>query len=175
MKKSFGFVLLVLALMTLGCGQGAEKKKLTDRIAAGEAKIFGDSLSTIPDQNTGMEMIQAYTDFANEFPDDTASAEYLFKGAEIAMNMKMSAMAIEYYRRIIDSYPNYSKVAYCLFLQAFILENDLKQYDQAKQVYQDFVNKYPNHVLAKDALASIQNMGKPIEELIKEWEQQNKQ
>jgi outer membrane protein assembly factor BamD (BamD/ComL family) len=175
MKNLTVLLIIVVNILAAGCGQGGEKKKMIERIAAGEAKIFGDTTSTIPDQNTGMEMIQAYTDFANEFPEDTASAEYLFKGAEIAMNMKMSAMAIDYYRRIIDSYPSYSKVAYCLFLQAFILENDLKQYEQAKQVYQDFVSKYPNHVLVKDAMASINNMGKPIEELIKEWEQQNKQ
>jgi len=173
MKKLPVLIWIFAAVLTFGCGQGGEKKKMINRIAAGEAKIFGDSVSTIPDQNTGMEMIQAYTDFANEYPEDTASAEYLFKGAEIAMNMKMSAMAIEYYRRIIDSYPSYSRVAYCLFLQAYILENDLKQYDQATQVYQQVVDKYPNHVLAKDARASIQNMGKPIEELIREWEQKN--
>ncbi len=175
MKNSLVLIFVASLLIFAGCGRNAEKKKLIEKIAAGEARIFGDSVTVSPDLNTGMEMIQAYTDFANEYPDDTASAEYLFKGAEIAMNMKMSGMAIEYYKRIVDSWPGYSKVGYCIFLQAFILENDLKQYDQATNAYQDFLNRFPDHVLAKDARMSIQNMGKPIEELIREWEMQNKE
>lgn len=174
--KQVNFVLTLMGLIFLAaCGPTGQKKQLLESIAAGEKKIFADSASTIPDQNTGMEMIQAYTDYANQFPDDTASAEFLFKGAEIAMNMKMSGMAIDYYRRIMESWPTYSKVPYCLFLQAFILENDLKQYDQARQRYQEFVDKYPGHVLARDARFSIENMGRPIEELIKEWEMKNKE
>ena len=162
-------------LFLTGCAGNAEKRKILDRIEAGEARIFGDSLRTLPDQNTGMEMIQAYTDYANAYPDDSASAEYLFKGAEIAMNMKMSAMAIEYYKRIAAAYPAYSKVPYCIFLQAFILENQLNQYDQAKSFYQEFLQKYPNHVLARDAQLSIDNMGKPIEDLIREWESRSQE
>jgi TolA-binding protein len=162
-------------LLVAGCAGNAEKRKILDRIEAGEAKIFGDSLKAMPDQNTGMEMIQAYTDYANAFPDDTASAEYLFKGAEIAMNMKMSAMAIEYYKRIASAYPTYSKVPYCIFLQAFILENQLSQFDLAKGLYEEFLQKYPDHVLARDAQSSIDNMGKPIEELIREWESRSQE
>jgi TolA-binding protein len=162
-------------LVLIGCAGNAEKKKMLDRIEASEAKIFGDSLRAIPDQNTGMEMIQAYTDYANTYPDDTASAEYLYKGAEIAMNMKMSALAIEYYKRIAIGYPSYSKVPYCIFLQAFILENQLNQFDQAKAVYREFLDKYPDHVLARDARLSIENMGKPIEDLIREWESRSQE
>ncbi|MCX6223504.1 MAG: tetratricopeptide repeat protein [Bacteroidia bacterium] len=157
------------------CGVNSEKKKILDRIAANEARIFGDSTATIPDQKTGMEMIQAYTDYVNNWPKDTISAEFLFKGAEIAMNLNQSGMAIEYYNRILLSYPTFKKRPYCIFLQAFILENQMNQYDQAKARYQEFIDKYPDHLLVKDAQASIENMGKPIEELIKQWDKKNSQ
>ena len=168
-------VVLFVATVILitSCGQNSEKKKALIRITANEAKIFGDSTAGIPDQKTGMEMIQAYADYANAWPKDTISAEFLFKGAEIAMNLNQSGMAIEYYNRILLSYPDFKKRPYCMFLQAFILENQLNQYDQAKARYQEFVDKYPDHVLAKDARASIENMGKPIEELIKQWDEKN--
>jgi TolA-binding protein len=167
-------MLLVLSvILVTGCGVNSEKKKMLSRIAANEAKIFGDSTATIPDQKTGMEMVQAYTDYANAWPKDTISAEFLFKGAEIAMNLNQSAMAIEYYNRILLSYPAFKKRPYCLFLQAFILENQMNLYDQAKARYQEFIDKYPDHPLVKDAAASIENMGKPIEELIKQWDQKN--
>ncbi len=172
--KNNRIILLVLSvILVAGCGVNSQKKKALDRIAASEAKIFGDSTATIPDQKTGMEMIQAYADYANAFPKDTISAEFLFKGAEIAMNLNQSGMAIEYYNRILLYYPEFKKRPYCVFLQAFILENQMNQYDQAKARYQEFIDKYPDHVLVKDARASIENMGKPIEELIKEWDEKN--
>ncbi len=168
------FILLSLSvILMVGCGVNAEKKKVLQRISASEAKIFGDSTATIPDEKTGMEMIQAYTDYANGWPKDTISAEYLFKGAEIAMNLNQSGMAIEYYNRILLNYPEFKKRPYCVFLQAFILENQMNQFDQAKVRYQEFIDKYPDHILAKDAQASIQNMGRPIEDLIKEWDKKN--
>jgi outer membrane protein assembly factor BamD (BamD/ComL family) len=164
---------VVIMLVAVGCGANSEKKKALERIANQEAIIFGDSTATIPDQATGLAMIQAYADYANAWPEDTISAEFLYKGAEIAMNLNQPGMAIDYYNRILLDYPQFGKRAYCIFLQAFILENQMNLYDQAKARYQEFIEKYPDHVLVKDAEASIQNMGKPIEELIREWDQKN--
>jgi len=82
-------------------------------------------------------------------------------------------MAIEYFNRILLNYRGFSKLPYCLFMQAYILENQMNQYDQAKTRYQEFIDKYPNHILVKDAKASIENMGKPIEELMKQWDEKN--
>ncbi len=167
------FLVLFSLILMVSCASNSEKKKVLDRIAASEAKIFGDKNATIPNETIGMEMIQAYTDYANAWPTDTISAEYLFKGAEIAMSMNKSGMAIEYYNRILLSYPDFGKRPYCIFLQAFILENQMNLPEQAKERYQEFIDKYPDHVLAKDAAASINNMGKPLEELIKEWDEKN--
>ena len=36
-----------------------------------------------------------------------------------------------------------------------------------------FIDKYPDHELADDAATSIKNLGKPIEEIIKEFEKEN--
>lgn len=173
MRYSKFLLLAIAAVLMISCGGDPEKKKVIERIAAGEAKIFGDSTATIPDEAIGMEVIQAYTDYANGWPKDTISAEYLFKGAEIAMNLNKSGMAIEYYNRILLNYPEFKKRPYCMFLQAFILENQMNQYDQAKARYQEFIDKYPDHILVNDARASIENMGKPIEDLIKEWDLKN--
>jgi len=173
MRSSSVFILFVSVVFLAGCGQNSGKKKALDKIAMSEAKIFGDSTATIPDQKTGMEMIQAYTDYSNAWPKDTSSAEFLFKAAEIAMNLNQSGMAIDYYNRILLNYPEFNKRPYCIFLQAFILENQMNLFDQAKARYQEFIDKYPDHILVKDAKASIENMGKPIEELIKEWDLKN--
>ena len=169
--KNLLAMVLVVGLMT-ACNGNREQEKARESIDKLETQAFSDTVTMI-DSALGMEMIQAYTDYANAYPDDTLSAEYLFKGAEIAMNMKMAGLAIDTYKRILSSYPTFSKSDYCLFLQAFILENQLQQFDQAKVVYEEFVTLYPDHPMADDARMSIQNMGVPLEDLIRQWESQN--
>jgi outer membrane protein assembly factor BamD (BamD/ComL family) len=169
------FILLILPGMVLAsCSGNREQRKMAGQIKELEAGLYADTAAPV-DNSRGMEMIRAYTAYADAYPDDTASAEYLYKGAEIAMNLKMSGMAIEYYKRIQGAYPGWSKVPYCLFLQAFILENQLQQYDQARALYERFAAGYPDHPLADDARMSVQNMGIPLEELIKSWEQKKQE
>ena len=170
MYRSLLAIFLAAALLT-ACDANREQKKARERISSLEAQAYGDTVTVI-DPGLGMEMIQAYTDYANTYPEDTLSAEYLYKGAEIAMNLKMAGLAIETYKRILASYPNFSKSDYCIFLQAFILENQLEQFDQAKLLYEEFVRLFPDHPMADDAKLSIQNMGIPLEELVRMWEAQ---
>jgi hypothetical protein len=47
--------------------------------------------------------------------------------------------------------------------------------NKAKEVYQQFIDKYPNHNLARDAKVSIENMDIPLDELIKKFEGKNRQ
>ncbi|MFO7615686.1 MAG: tetratricopeptide repeat protein [Bacteroidales bacterium] len=168
--KSLLAIIVAAALLT-ACGDNREQKKSRERISSLETQAYGDTVQVL-DPALGMEMIQAYTDYANAYPEDTLSAEYLFKGAEIAMNMKMAGLAIDTYKRILSSYPAFSKSDYCIFLQAFILENQLEQFDEAKALYEEFVRLYPDHPMADDARLSIQNMGIPLEELVRMWEVQ---
>lgn len=171
--KSISNLLWSVVLITglVACSANSEKKKLQAEVDRVEKIIYEDSTG-IPDRNKALELIQAYENYANAFPEDTLSPEYLFKGAEVAMNMNMSGRAIEYHQRILNSWPDYSKASYSLFLQAFIYENQMQQLETARKLYQEFIQKYPEHPLADDAQVSLDNMGKSIEELIEAWEKQ---
>jgi len=167
-KVRFALILL-LAVIIVSCGDNREKKQMRQGITDLETSLFADSLAPV-NRLKAQEMIQAYENFVNAYPEDSLSAEYLFKSSEIAMSLQMSGRAVEGFQRILDNYPDFDKYASCIFLQAFIYENQMQQYDTAKQLYQEFLNKYPSHDLAEDAMVSIQNMGKSLEELIKSWE-----
>lgn len=161
--------LIGVLMLVSGCAQNSEQKQMQKEITELEGILYGDSIG-MPDRNKALEVIQKYENYANAFPEDSLAPEYLYKGAEIAMNMQMSGRAIEYHQRIRTNYPNFDKVSYCLFLQAFIYENQMQQLDTAKKLYQEFIDTYPNHSLADDAQVSLDNMGKSIEELIQSWE-----
>ena len=167
------WILSIAALLLLShCGQDKEKKDLLQKIADLESVVYADSVAQL-DPVEGQKLLQSYNDYADAYPDDSITPEYLFKGAEIAMNLKMTGQAIEEYQRVVNHYPDAPKASYSLFMQAFFYENQIKQYDVAKKLYQSFLDKYPDHELAEDARMSIQYMGKPLEDLIKSWEKQN--
>ncbi len=169
MNKMKLFFPLVFAIIIYSCGANKGKKQMRQEIVRQETSLLSDSLGPI-DRLKAQEMIQTYENFVNSYPEDSLAPEYLFKGGEIAMNLEMSGRAIEGFQRILNNYPNFNKAALCIFLQAFIYENQMQQYDTAKSLYLEFLEKYPSHDLAEDAIVSIQNMGKSLEELIKSWE-----
>ena len=160
---------LVIAVLLIACGANKEKNQAHDKILSLETELLADSLAPI-ERLKAQELIQAYENYVETYPEDSLSPEYLYKSSEIAMNLQMSGRAIEGFKKILVDYPDFDKADVCIFLQAFIYENHMQQYDTAKELYQEFLEKYPSHDLAEDALVSIQNMGKSLEELIKSWE-----
>jgi tetratricopeptide (TPR) repeat protein len=159
----------VIAVLLIACGANKEKNQAHDKILSLETELLADSLAPI-ERLKAQELIQAYENYVETYPEDSLSPEYLYKSSEIAMNLQMSGRAIEGFKKILVDYPDFDKADVCIFLQAFIYENHMQQYDTAKELYQEFLEKYPSHDLAEDALVSIQNMGKSLEELIKSWE-----
>ena len=128
----------------------------------------------VVDYNSGGAMVQAYLDFFDHYPKDGLSADFLFKAADVSMNLKQSEKAIELFKKVVEFYPDYKKASFALFLQAFVYETQLHDLAQAKTIYNQVVEQYPNTKIADDAKASVANLGKSDEELIKELEKKNK-
>jgi TolA-binding protein len=127
--------------------------------------LFNDSL--------GKAMVKAYSDYANAFPTDTFSPDFLFKAAEVSTALKDYQHALNYYETITNNYPNYKYCVESLFLQAHIYDDFLNQDDKAKIVYEQLIAKYPTHKFAEDSKIMIKNLGKSDEELIKEFKKKN--
>lgn len=167
--NSLKFLAFFTLVLLFSCGGDNQKKQLQLEIERLESGLYADSVGPV-NRMKAQEMIQTYEEFVNIYPDDSLAPEYLYKSSEIAMNLEMPGRAIEGFQRIINNYPDFDKLALCLFLQAFIYENQMQQYEKSKVLYKEFLEKYPGHDLAEDALVSIQNMGKSLDELIKSWE-----
>jgi TolA-binding protein len=145
------------------------------RITELEAKIASENFSLDEKgMQTANELIAAYIEYAEKFKDSPEAPDYLYKAADISLNTGKSKEALELYNRIIYQYPDYKKVPECLFLVAYIYENFIQNFGKAKEVYELFIAKYPNHDFADDAAISIQNMGKSPEELIRMFEEKNR-
>ncbi|MCK5766045.1 MAG: tetratricopeptide repeat protein [Bacteroidales bacterium] len=163
--------LLILALVAAFVSCGPSNEEDAAEIKTAEDTLFSSSEGFI-DKAKALELVDLYVDYTNSYPDDSMAVEYLFKGAEFCLNLGEGQRAITLYNRVIQDYPDFRKVPECLFLKGYVYENYLGDLDNAKAIYLEFIEKYPDNEFADDAEISIQNLGKSPEELIKQFEEQ---
>jgi outer membrane protein assembly factor BamD (BamD/ComL family) len=156
-----------------------QKKELTDKnkllieIKDSEKKIYAD---TTMDLNVGIanNAIMLYSRYANSFPEDTSSAEYLFRAGELSKALFKGKLALSYYERIEENYPKYTKMPIVIFMQGFINESQLGDIKKAKFHYERYIEKYPKSKFAQDLKVMIENLGKSDEDLIKSFKEKEK-
>lgn len=169
--KTIGLFVIAAVLFNACSSPKADKKA---EIASMEDELFSDESKMI-NRTQADELIALYVGYADEFPEDTDTPEYLFKAGDMAMNLNMPRKAIEVFDRILTNYPDFEKIPQCLFLKGYVYENNLGDLNAAKSIYEEFLKKYPDDEFADDAAVSIKNLGKTPEELIKEFEEQAKE
>jgi tetratricopeptide (TPR) repeat protein len=163
------YIIAGMALLLASCMDQKDKDyseiKSVEKILLADQEGINDSLA--------MEYAAQCEQYAKQYKDDAQSPELLFKAGEVLSGIGRSQLAIRKFQDIYQRYPNFSKAPECIFLCGFIYDNNLQDYKEAKFYYEMFLEKYPKHPLAKDAQASIDNLGRPIEDLIKEFESKN--
>lgn len=173
MRSFHAFITAVaVALIVASCSSPHDK--LQSEIKNLEDSLFADATKMI-DKKMAQGLIGKYVEFADEFPDDPETPHTLFKAGDMAMNLNMPQQAVQIFDRIMNDFPEYEKTPQCLFLKGYVYENDFKDLEKAKQIYEEFLVKYPEDDFADDAAISIQNLGKTPEELIREFEEKARQ
>jgi outer membrane protein assembly factor BamD (BamD/ComL family) len=162
--------IVVFALVS-SCTKNVKKEQI-NAIAAQEKSLFE---AQEIDRLKGLQLIDTYVNFSKQYPDDSLSANYLYKAGEIAMNLKLGTQSIFYFDKIITNFPTFSKVPECVFLKAFVFENQLNDLEKASRYYNEFIIQFPNHLLVKDAKASLEYLGKSPEELVRIFQEKNKE
>lgn len=158
---------LFFVLFLMGCNS----EDPTQRIEKLEKQAF--STEGAIDQNVGSDLVQAYCDFADANSSDSMAPEYLFKAVDVAMNLNDTERTLSIIDRLIGEYPEYQNTSKALFVKAFLYENQLGDLDKAKQLYEQYLEMYPDGELADDCRASIENLGLSPEELVRRFEGQD--
>lgn len=166
------FVGLFFTFLWAACNPTVEKLK--QKVKTAEDALFAnDDKEFHFDAKRTYAAIEAYQEFAEAFPNDTATPEFLFRKADLYRSLKEGDKSVQTYNHILSHYPNFHKAPYCLFLKGFVLENEIGNFPKAKEAYEAFLNQHPNHVLAKDVKFSLSNLGKSPEEIIQQFELEN--
>ncbi len=162
--------LIVTTVILCSCESGEKNNgvKLSD-ISNLETELFSSAI-TAPDLDKAKQLADLYVTYADQHPDDSLAPEFLFKAADINMNVSNPNVTIGIFNRIISDYPDYRNMSTVLFLVGFVYEDQLNDYPNAKKCYLEFLERFPESDFADDAVVSLDNLGKSPEELIKEFE-----
>ncbi len=166
MKKN-SFYLLFMSLF-IACQSGPNQAEMTESIKSLQQEI-GATSQPPPDKVEAFQ--KALVDYADAFPADSNSVQYLSKAGETARLLRQFDRAFEIFDKIEKNYPESKAAAAAMFMKAFTLDNDLKKYEEARAAYEAFLKKYPNDDFADDAQFLLKNLGKSPEEIIKGFEQ----
>ncbi len=169
LKILIGFCFL--CLIVLSCKPS--RKSISEKIDKLEKNIYSKTSVRTVDTIKVNELLKLYKDYSKYYTSDSLAPGYLLRAANLSMNMNRPVEAIEFINRIITKYPESKLAAEGLFIKAFIYDNLLKDYTNAKKYYEEFIQKYPTHAFVNDARNSIKFLGKSPEEILKELE--NKQ
>jgi hypothetical protein len=119
---------------------------------------------------TALQLVRAEEAFVRKYPNHPDAPKLLLEAAEIhATYFNDIPRAVETLRAIDLRFRQKSDIApKALFYEAFLYETMLSDTATARQRYEDFLQYYPNHELAKEARLSIQNLGKSPNQLLQE-------
>ncbi len=116
--------------------------------------------------STRKDLITAYVAYVDAHPQDSLAVLYLDWAAMLhSAEPSESLQAIRLFERLIEEYSDSGKAAEALFMKAYVLNNSLQDYEQARIYYQQFLDQYPDHGLASDARNELEIMGIPIEDI----------
>jgi len=170
-------LLVSLMLATIAaCGSGgktpeekaAEESKTN--IAKLEAEVFSNPDMPI-DTEKGKQLLGAYLDFSNIHRQDSMAPEYMFKAAEMAMNLRNFTQSIEILKNLRDGFPKFSKASDVCNWIAFIYDFEINDKTKAREAYNDIITLFPNHRYADDARARLETIHMTDEEWM-EWAKQ---
>jgi len=182
MKGTLIITVLSACLFLASCSSETVSE-VAGEVSAADLKNEIDSIETFLFEKTNglhqpsmRRLKDAFLAYANTYPNDELSAEYCFRAANLARGLKSYPEAIDIYKRIVDSYPDYKNYVDSYFLMAVVYDSDLKDKMNAKRLYKEVADKYPDHVFGQNAKAMLESnmIDLSDEELAKFLEEKNK-
>jgi len=159
MKKLF--LALLSVIIIFACS------KVTD-------KEYFDQAGSLVKEKKIKDAISKYESLIKEFPESNLAVKSLLEIAKLYEMHSVDSvsfsesfkMASVFYFNVFEKYPDSKEAPVALFQSGFILDNELKNYDEATKRYNLFLEKYPDHKYAPIVKQSLDIMGLSPEDII---------
>ncbi|MBX3007816.1 MAG: tetratricopeptide repeat protein [Melioribacteraceae bacterium] len=151
------FILLIIA----GCSSKDEK-------------LMFDTADKLASEEKYIEAIKAFDELAAEFPKGDFTLKGNYTVGKIYHSLLVPDvpreesfnMAIKYYRKSVDGYPENKDAENALMMIGFIYANELNNVDSAKLTYEEFLKNYPKSELVNSVKLEYENIGLTPEQIL---------
>ena len=163
--RSIQLILLLFGCASIMACQKVSSRQALEKIQALEKKAQGNreaaSMGTVKlDEALLKELGEAYTSWADNYPDAPETPEFLFRAGELYSNeLQDFPKAIEVFERDYKGYPEHETAANALFFIGYLYNNSLQDLPKAEKFYKEFLAKYPNHNMARHAEFELESLG----------------
>ena len=170
MKKTICFMAIALVFAMVGCHNTKTAKTSTDDVKKAEAALFNEDRSS--NTEAVATAIETFSNYAETNPKAADAPEYLFKAIEVSINTYQDTkQSIDLVNKLVSKYPEYDKNPVALFMLAsFVYEDQMQEYEKARETYRQIVDNYPDSPFAKDAAIAMEQVGMTPEQLIELFE-----
>lgn len=181
MKK--WFLLCVTAALLAACGNDAPAEG--DTLEVDPAKR-SDMLLEIEDLNqqafeeevrmdraVGHDLMKKYIAFANAFPKDSLTPQFLYDAAMVGRELGRHRQAINLLENVHDGFADYSHRGEAAFLIGWIYQNDLNDRIRAEEYYKKTIELHPGTSWAKSASDALGILNMTEEDLLKFLDEKN--
>ena len=110
-----------------------------------------DVLARRPSEDTMQILLELYQEMLESTISDSQRISYLWKASEMARGLQQYELAESSLMDIYEDFPESDYAQKALFLHAFILDEDRKDFNGAEFLYKAFLEKYPGSDFADDA------------------------
>lgn len=145
--------------------------EMRDNIGHLRAQAFEQDVRM--DRAVGHDLMKAYIAFANQHPQDSLTAEYLFQAASVGQALGKHRKSIELLCNVHDGYPEFDKRVESLFLVAFTYQRDMNDRIAAEKYYDQVIELYPESIWAEQAQASLVTLNLTDDQLLDFLEEKN--
>ncbi len=134
-----------------------------------------DQLSQAPNQEVLQGLVGLYEEAYQQSDEPEEKLKYLWKSGETSRALRDYTKAENAFVEIYEKYPESEQASKALFMHAFMMDEDLKAFDKARGLYENFLSRYPDSDFTDDAQFLLQHLGKTDEEMLEFLQQQNQE
>lgn len=145
-----------IATFIISCNNGAQ-----ERMAKHIKELEGNKNLATSDT-----LINSYVAFADKFPQHEHSVKYLFKAAEASVKSNRILKGVKLYERVANEY-NDTALGPEALIRAGVGYSTIPDQVNSKRMFDQFIEKYPNHPRIGDVRKMSEYSGLSEEELIR--------